>query len=206
MLLRALFRGGFIGGLVAFLCTAFSWSVLDWHRATLHPLADEGAAAAFLRLQAPESGVYLLPNPHHVPPGLSTDSLSARLRRQEAAVRQGPVAFLAVRTQGQDLRNPAFFLNALLIPVLGSVLLTLLAWQLRTRSFAIRWCAVMLAVLSGGVLNQLPYWNWWHTGPAWTLTTLADLLLCWGVAGLVIAWATGRGAAFLHAASPQHAD
>ena len=197
MLLRALFRGGFIGGLVAFLCTAFSWSVLDWHSPTLLPLTDETAAAAFLRTQAPRPGVYLLPNPHHVPPGLSTDSLAARLRRQEEAVRQGPVAFLAVRTQGQDLRNPAFFLNSLLIPLLSACLLTLLAWQLRARSFGRRWGVVMLAVLAGGVLNQLPYWNWWHTGPAWTLTTLADLFLCWGVAGLVIAWATGPGRTFI---------
>jgi uncharacterized membrane protein len=49
----------------------------------------------------------------------------------------------------------------------------------------------MLAVAAGGVVNQLPYWNWWHAGPAWTLTNLADLLAGWGLAGLFIAWAVG---------------
>jgi|GEM_PF-355075 len=191
MLLRALFRGGFIGGLVAFLCTAFSWSTLGWHQASLRTLADETAAAEFLRQQAPESGVYILPNPHHHPAGLGADSLTARLDRQVAASAKGPVAFLAVRAQGQNLTHPAFFLNTLLIHLLGALLLSLILWQLRGRSFLHRWAMLLLAVAAGGIINQLPYWNWWHAGPGWTFTTLADLVLCWGVAGLVIAWATG---------------
>lgn len=190
MLLRALFRGGFVGGVVAFLCTAFLWSSFSWNQASLRPLADEAAAAAFLRQQAPVSGVYILPNPHHHPAGLSADSLTARLDAQAAASAQGPVAFLAVRAQGQNLNHPAFFLNTLLIHLLGASLLTALAWQWRGLSFARRWALLLLAVLAGGLINQLPYWNWWHTGPRWTLVSLADLLLVWGVAGLVIAWAT----------------
>ncbi len=191
MLLRALFRGGFMGGLVAFLWTAFSWSSLGWHQATLQPLVDEGAAREFLRTQAPRSGVYILPNPHHHQAGLGADSLTARLDRQVKAAAEGPVAFLAVRAQGQNLQHPAFFLNTLLIHLLGATLLTLLGWQFRAKSFLGRWGLVLLAVAAGGLVNQLPYWNWWHTGPTWTFTTLADLLACWGVAGVVIAWATG---------------
>jgi hypothetical protein len=195
MLLRALFRGGFVGGLVAFLATAFSWSVLGWHQAAIHPLADEAASAAFLRRQAPASGVYLLPDPHHPPTGLAPDSLASHWARQVEAARRGPVAFLAVRAQGQDLRNPAWMANTVSIHLLGASLLTLLLWPLRRRSYWRRWSLLMLAVAAGGVLNQLPYWNWWHMGPAWTLTTLADLLCCWGLAGLVIAWAAGAGRA-----------
>jgi hypothetical protein len=195
-MLRALFRGGFIGGLTAFLWTAFSWSVLSWHQATLRPLSDEAAAQSFLRQAAPASGVYLLPNPHHQPAGLPDDSLIVRLDGQLAASRQGPVAFLAVRAAGQDPAHPAWFLNTLLIHLLGATLLTLVAWQLRALPFWRRWGVLELAVLAGGVLNQLPYWNWWHTGPAWTLTSLADLLLCWGLAGLVISWSAGSGRSF----------
>ena len=195
-MLRALFRGGFIGGLTAFLWTAFSWSVLGWHQAAIHPLADEAAAAAFLRTQTPVSGVYLLPDPHHAPAGLPEDSLKTRWERQAAATQRGPVAFLAVRAQGQDLRNPAWMANTLGIHLLGAGLLTLLLWPLRHAGFWRRWSLLLLAVAAGGVINQLPDWNWWHAGPAWTLTTLADLLLGWGLAGLVIAWATGAGIAF----------
>lgn len=200
-MLRALFRGGFIGGLTAFLWTAFSWSVLAWHQPTLRTLPDEAAARDFLRGAAPVSGVYLLPNPHHHPAGLSEDSLVARLDAQLAASRQGPVAFLAVRAEGQDPAHPAWFLNTLLIHLLGAGLLTVVAWQFRTLSYWRRWGLLEVSVLAGGIVNQLPYWNWWHAGPAWTLTSLADLLLCWGLAGLVICWATGTGRVFTPASS-----
>jgi len=190
-MLRTLFRGGFIGGLVAFLWTAFSWSALSWHQAGLHALPDEAAAQAFLREAAPRSGIYLLPNPHRHGDALTADSLTARLDRQLAASRTGPVAFLAVRAEGQDLAHPAWFLNTLLIHLVGATLLTLLVLPLRHLPFWRRWLTVELAVLAGAWLTLLPAWNWWHAGPAWTLTLLADLLVGWGIAGLVIAWASG---------------
>ena len=54
---------GVLAGMIYFVLSAISWMALPWHNATLKPLADEAASADFLKIQAPEHGVYLIPCP-----------------------------------------------------------------------------------------------------------------------------------------------
>jgi len=190
MLARALFRGGGVGGLVAFVLQAAVWGLLPWHRTLTERFADEDAVAHVLASQACEGrGVYQLPQTQA--PDDGGGDPAAWIAGLDRRLREGPVARVALRPEGLDLRNPAWFLNSLLIQLGGALGLTLLAWPLRERRFALRWAAVFGAAAVGGWLNQLPYWNWWHFSAGWTAVQLADLLLVWAGAGAVIAWAVG---------------
>lgn len=193
MLARALFRGGLIGGLVAFLLQAAAWTLLPWHATMTERFADEAAVSAVLAEQAGgRRGVFQLPDTRGK--GLEALDQAEALARVDALsrrLREGPVALVALRPEGVDLLNPGFFLGSLLIQVLGALGLTLLVWPLRERGFTLRWGTVIGAAAIGGALNQLPYWTWWHFTAAWTAIQLGDQLLVWAGAGLVVAWATG---------------
>lgn len=204
MLARALFRGGLIGGLVAFLLQAAAWSLLPWHATMTERFADEGAVARVLAEQSGgRRGVFQLPDTRAAElEGLDGDEALARIESLSQRLQEGPVALVALRPDGIDLMNPGFFLASLLILVLGATGLTLLAWQLRERSLLLRWGTTLGAVAAGALLNQLPYWNWWHFTPRWTAIQLVDQLLPWAGAALVIAWATGPAGRRFVAASP----
>jgi hypothetical protein len=191
VLARALFRGGVIGGLVAFILQAAVWNLLPWHHTLTQAFADEAAVARVLAEQAGgRRGVFQLPDTRSAVAQDESEAL-AQVEGLSLRLQQGPVALIALRPEGLDLRNPGFFLGTLLIQVLGALGLTLLIWPRRASPFLQRWITVLGAVVAVSLLNQLPYWNWWHFTGGWVAVQLADLLLVWAGAGLVIAWAAG---------------
>ncbi len=190
-MLRTMIRGGLLGGMVVFIWTMVSWVMLPWHQMTMERFEDEQAVARVLSEQAPFHGVYILPNPRMDVESEDREAIEAFMDEQTEAVRRGPLAFAAVRPQGMDLDNPRFFVNSFLVQFLAALLLTFLLYHVEGPGFMGRTGLVLLAVLAGGLLCHLPYWNWWHFGTPYTLVMLGDLLAGWFLGGMVIAWATG---------------
>src|SRR5437868_4078102 len=95
---KSIWLGGVLGGLAVFVWLTLSWMVLPLHNAALLKFKDEIAVTAVIGAQAPQSGMYLLPNPH-----AHTESLPPEvLKLQQAAAmtqwKTGPSALMAVRT------------------------------------------------------------------------------------------------------------
>jgi len=150
-----------------------SWMVLPWHANTLRGFANEQAVAVTIRTGAPAGGVYLLP------------SGGGKAAAQQ--MREGPVVLAAVRPDGVDPVDPRPYLRGLLIEMLAALLITALLRHTQPLPFwkAVRF--VLLVALTGGVLCRLPDWNWWGFSADYTLVSLMDLAIGWGLGGLVIA-------------------
>ena len=75
------------------------------------------------------------------------------------------------------------------IQILGAGLVTglLLLVKKPKTSFTEKLGFVILFALAAGVICHLPFWNWWGFNVRFTLLSLADLLIGWFLAGLVIA-------------------
>ena len=74
--------------------------------------------------------------------------------------------------------------------VLGALLLTWLVLQIRAPGYGARVGFVVIAALAGGIICHLPNWNWWGFSTSYTAVTLADVVVTWLLAGLVIAKVT----------------
>jgi hypothetical protein len=195
MLFRALFRGGILGGIVAFLFSAFSWSVLPFHNNSLHFFENEQPLLEALADTQGPAGIYLLPSAMHLPSDLDVTDRAAMDAHQETIVKkmeEGPVAFLAFAPQGVNLYNPGYFLGTMLTYLLAAFCFTLMLWPLREKTFLQRWLTLMAAALAAAAIGHLPNAFMWHFGFAYTAAMIFDVIVGWGVAGLVIAWATGQ--------------
>jgi hypothetical protein len=177
--------GGFWGGLVAFIWTGLSWTVLPWHTASLLKFTNESAIEQAIIANAPESGIYALPNPNQAE-GSSTpgDSMLARMER-------GPNVFASVQLKGDSSMEKPMVIG-LLIEVLGAALITWLLLKTAGLGYGGRVMFVVIASLAAWVLGELPSWNWWHFSTGYTFGGMIDRVMAGILSGLVIAKVTGR--------------
>lgn len=199
-MLRVLFRGGFIGGLVALLASFFTTAVFSLQGNAFHGAHQEAELAAQLRASLPEAGVYLLPNTRVAPPeGVDVEAhIDAMVERLAA----GPVAFIAVDPRGERTHLQAKFYLMMLVHFACALLLTLVGWSLQSFAFRRRFLLLLLAVLAGSGFVLLNQWNQWYFGWEYTGDALRGILATWIPGCLVVAWATGAGRRFVGQADP----
>lgn len=187
---RQLLLGSMLGGLVLFAWGAISWMVLPWHEQTLEAFSDEPAVAAAISAHALRDGIYILPNPHRHPDNTGEKQKQAREKDALQRMKQGPFVFLAVTRAGSDPDNPAPFLRSILVQIVIAGLVTGLVIISHIGSFSLKVIFISALGLLGGLMVYVPLWNWWTFSSSFTLTGMADLVISFFFAGLVIATIT----------------
>jgi hypothetical protein len=185
-MLKTSILGGLLGGLALFVWGAISWMVLPWHMMALEKFKDEATVAQAIAANAPVHGVYLLPNPHKHDPSLSEDKKKAEEIESMKLRVQGPVMFASVTPQDARGMSPALLVQ-LLADILAAFLATRLLLRTRGLTYGCRVGLVSMVSLIIFVSAHLHYWNWWHFPTGYTAVHLADLLIGWSLAGMVIA-------------------
>lgn len=185
-MMKSLALSGVLGGLVLFVWGAVSYMVLPWHSMTLNKFKDEGAVAQALVVNASESGMYILPNPHRHDPSLTEAQRKAAEEEGMKRMMEGPFMFASVSLTGTREMGPALLFNAI-----GNVVsAALAAWLLSQAVPVLYWRRVGFVVvlaLATAVIAHYPSWVWWRFSESFTLVECADLLIGWSLAGLVIA-------------------
>lgn len=186
-MVQKLTLGGIAGGLVCFVWSFFSWTVLPWHLATLEKFNDEDIVAGALRANAEYKGVYVLPNIHKRAPGKEAEYNRVSEEAAKERMRTGPFAFVAITPAGVEPEMGSTMVLSLAIQLLAGILMTYLLLQTSNLSYGQRVLFVTVVATTGGVLCHLPYWTWWGFSTGFTLVALADLIIGWSLAGLAMA-------------------
>ena len=190
-MIKKMILSAILGGLVLFVWSAIS-GMLPWHQPTIRKFTSEDVVQAAILANAPESGIYVLPNPCHfddLPQELQADAQRAAMKKAE----EGPMLFASLKREGPGSMGVQM-LQALLVNIIAAATM---AWLLMTtplRSFFAKVRFVEMIAVLIFVAGQLPFSIWWQFSPDFLLISLLDLLIGWGLAGCVLAWATGRGA------------
>jgi hypothetical protein len=188
---KKVIMGGMLGGLVMFLWGAVSWMVLPWHDLTMGKFTDELAVAEVIAANAPQSGIYLLPNAQQLDPQANEAAREQARADALARMQSGLFLFVSVAREGTDFTNPWLFVRSLIIQIVAATLITVLLVQTRGLHF---WCRVGFVETAGvliGVLATFPLWNWWQFPLRYTLVNFADLIISITLAGFVIAKVVG---------------
>ncbi len=180
-MIKPLLMGGILGGLVVFTWGAISWMVLPWHDSTMKQFSNQDVVAVTLDAYAPETGVYFLA------PGLDEQGQPIN------GVEQGRVVFAAIQDPMPSM-NPAM-LKGLVTQILAALLVTWLVLKGAYPSFGARVSVVLVFAAAASLVGVVPNWIWWGFATDYSLVMIADMVIGWGLAGVVIAWATGAGKA-----------
>lgn len=185
---KKIFLGAILGGLVAFIWGWISWTMLPWHDATFRSFTDGDAITAAIKANAPNTGVYLLPN---MPPDSATATPEQKQAAHDAWAKryaEGPSGILAIKTEGTASMGPAL-VGGLVLNVLAAALLTWLLIAGGPRAYALKVVFIVVVALFATVVSHLTSWNWWGVAIDYTSVMVADTLVTWLLAGFVIAWA-----------------
>lgn len=185
-MMRSLVLGAVLGGVVAFVWSAISWMVLPWHDGSMKSFANEAAVAQVLLDNAPSGGMFMLPG---MPPGYAQMS-SAEKQSVEAAIAQkksdGPYLYGVVwRRVREDMGRQMGV--ALLFDMLAALLVTMLVMRTGGMSWGGRVMFIVTVALAVGMIAVVPNWIWWHYPANYVIVTMADVLIGWTLAGMVIA-------------------
>ena len=183
-----LIRSAVLGGVVVFLWSSFSWMVLPWHQVSFKQFQNEEKVAEVIRENAPESGIYILPNTCAYNKSCDATNHEAKNRAAEGKEKMalGPVVFASVQPFGVDpnMSRPIFF--AVLMNIIGAFIITWMVAKLNTTYWGNVGYVVMMGLLVG-LLGLLPEWNWWNFSLSYVIVGIMDLIIGWFFGGVVIA-------------------
>lgn len=175
-------KAAIIGGLIVFIWGIFSWMVFPWHQSSLKRFSSESSVASAIRNNAPESGVYILPNTFSYNDSTSSSEMSRGMEMME----RGPFVFASVRTNGMGPMTLKPFVFSLVLQIIGAFIVT---WMLMQTKLPFKRQVAFVTLFGVGVaiLGQLPDWNWWGFSGCYIATTMLDLVIGWFLAGFAIA-------------------
>jgi hypothetical protein len=172
MKIKSLLLGTLLGGLTALVWSNISWEAIGWHEKTMLPFQNDEEVAAAISSHTLQDGTYLMPY------GTSQATVDR--------MRKGPIVVAAVRRSGVG-SVPRLFAVQVAILFAAAFLLTWLLLHTSGLSYGRRVIFLAAIGLAASVIVDLPNWNWWGFSGWFTAVDVADNVLTWLLAGLVIA-------------------
>ena len=166
-------KGGIVAGIILFLWGTFSWMVLPWHHTTLNAFKDEQAVSDIIVANVAQSGMYVLP----------VSQMQGTQDKQESM----PLIFASIHTEGM----PVSMMGNIVIGFIGQLIAAIFVGWLLTKTSGLSYFGrvwfVLIFALTAGIITEVPYWNWFAFDSMYTGVMIADLLIGWLFAGLILA-------------------
>ena len=178
---------GFFAAILAFAWSFISWGVLPWHDSAMSKFKNQDFVSWVIKENAPKSGVYVAPYFKSSDGNLNPEEVIHNVEAQKEAMKKGPFVYAQVRLKGIDPSSVSTYIYSFLTQFLGAVLIGYLLSKAADLSYGGRLFFVMIAGLTVGVLGFFPDWTWFGAGWKFTLVMVADLVITWFLAGLVLA-------------------
>ncbi len=188
-MIKKLVLGGILGGIIVFAWGMVSWMVLPFHMQCISMFKDEKAVETTVMLNVDKAGQYMIPS---CPTKHKTASPEAQNELKKQAMTQmegGPVAYMVVNPKGL---GPMWqmMLKGFLIQTAGAFLAVWLLLSANIKSYFGRYLFLIVFSVAVAILAYLPAWNWWGYPCKDTLIDMADVIIAYILAGLVIARVT----------------
>jgi hypothetical protein len=178
--LKQILIAAILGTVIMFIWGGFSHMVL-FIGAGFTPLPNEDKVIEILKSSIPEQGLYLFPG---------KDFRKKYTPEEESAFMNkfqfGPVGMIMYRPIGGNPLSPKKLITQLISNFLSSLTAAFVASLL----LATYWKRVLAITLLGGlacISVGMIYWNWYEFPTNFFLAQCIDLLICFFLAGLLIA-------------------
>ncbi|MBI3549196.1 MAG: hypothetical protein HY078_09170 [Elusimicrobia bacterium] len=162
-------KGAVAGGLIAFVWSSISWMALPFHEKTLSEFKDPVATVQMLSANAPSSGAYIV-----------------KYDMSGKTMPTGPFVFLSLNREGWGSMGATMALG-LAMQMAGGFFWTWILGKipgLTSKDAALYGCFFGLCV---GILGAMPNSVWWKFPWCFSLLYVADAVVSWTVASVVIA-------------------
>ncbi len=173
--------GGVVAGIVIFFWGFVAHMLLPIGEMGLKIVPAEDDLAAAIKRNVPEPGLYFLPGRD-----MSKSPSAEEMEAHMAKISKGPYAFMVIYPAGRDPSLAKHLPIEFATNVVCALLAAILVAQLRP-GFLVRVVCVTLIGILASILILVPYWNWYGFPTDFTLGQIAEQLIGWFLAGIVLA-------------------
>ncbi len=172
---KSIIRGAILGAIIVYVWMFISWMVLPWTTSTLKQFKNEEFVGWVLKTNAKKSGVYVIPHPKTV-------------EEHGEGEEKSPQVFVSIKRKGINYTGPKVYIASFIINLIAAGLVSFLLTQVSERMrYGGKLVFVTIFGLTAGVLCYLPGWNWWGYSMCYTLVGIANSVIGWFLAGIVLA-------------------
>lgn len=177
---KQLLLGSILGAIVLFVWSFIAWEFIPWPGPPLRGFTNEDAVEQAIKANAPQSGNYILPNPHK--PGLTAEQQNASIEKMI----RGPMMFASVRLE--PMRSFAMLLICQFLTqftvalIITFLLLKTCGLSYGQRVLFVALCGILIFV--GGKVDE---WIWWSFSNSYLMMQFGAIVIGSILAGLVIA-------------------
>ena len=179
-MIKRVLLAGLLGGAAMFLASVITHLVLPLGEVGIQSLPNDEAVISVLRDNIRECGLYFFP-------GMATHPTPEQQKQWEARYRAGPTGILIFHPRGSEPMNPLQLLTELASNLLLAFVVAWLLSRATLAGFGVRLLFVALIGLVVGLAIPVSYWNWFGFPGAYTLAEMANEVIGFSAAGLVIA-------------------
>lgn len=211
--MKNLFKASMIGGLIAFIWSLASWTLLPWHTDAFETFKDEKAVAAVLEQNAPRRGIYIIPRyiveqaPQKakvqdvaneggspLPPAISApedlhppmsipDETQAK---KEGQVNDELLAFCSIVPVGHPVKSYKRVVEAFVVQIVSAFFVALIVTMAKIRNYFLNILYTGFLGLIAGIIVFLPMINWFGFSWEFCVINTLDLGATWLLAGIVM--------------------
>ena len=165
-------KGGVLAGIVLFIWSAVTWMALPWHKTTLNSFTNEKAVVEVIKVNATKSGMYFLP-----------------AKGMEATDQKftGPMIFTSIHLEGMPPSMAMQMLTGLIGEIIAAMFVGWLLLKTSGLNYFQRVGFVVVFAIAASIVADLGNWNWFAFDTNYTLVLIADTVIGWFLAGLVLA-------------------
>lgn len=179
--------GGILGAVIAFVWSFVSWMVMPWHEWTLQSFRNEEFVSWVIKENVRKDGVYVIPHMGDKKSALTPSELKDKLDQGKTGAKSGPFVYAQIKRKGIDFTSPKQYIISFLTQCVGATLISFLLLKVTESSYGGRLLFVTVTGLIVGILGLVPNWNWFGGGNLFLLVGIADLIITWFLAGLLMA-------------------
>ena len=171
-----------LAAVVIFVWSSISWMLIGWHMVDIKNLPDESVVQQ-MDATITEPGIYIYP-------GYPTDESEAGMEAWTNKHLAGPLMFMVYEPNGSDPMPAGMFIKGFLLNFITAFFAAVLLFMTLAQnpSFWRRVTFVVMLAVFAGFMFPFSEWNWWSYPLGYTLVNVADGILTWFFAGMVLAW------------------
>lgn len=177
--MKSLILGTIVGGVIVFIWSFISWSILPWHMNTIRDFENREKVRTMIRQSAPEAGIYVMPL-------RDPDGSEEHMKVNNERMKTGPFVFAAINPNGVDPSMGKRMGKSLVNFVLAALCLTWLLQHSASNTYVMRLRFITIAVIAGALICHVPYWSCWGFPLDYTMVMVGDTVVGWMIAGLVL--------------------
>ncbi|MEK7404507.1 MAG: hypothetical protein AAB225_05320 [Acidobacteriota bacterium] len=180
-MIKRILLAGLLGGAAMFLASTITHVVLPLGEVGIQSLPNEEAVVPVLRDNIRECGLYFFP-------GMPSSDAPEQQKKWEDRYRAGPTGILVYHPRGSEPLDPVQLVTELASNILLALVVGWLLSRATLASFGARLLFVTSIGLVVGLAVPVSYWNWYGFPGAYTLAEMAQEVIGFGAAGLILAW------------------